>query len=332
MAGPARLPRDFLDTRRAPFSGAYQMAPDDFFPIPAPERHDRALDRYVPVQVDEALRQRAVAQRRAQLLRRLAELNQFEDDEEERLARIEAAIDGYGLDNQPVALFYLLGYTIDDRYLVRGDRAIELDELLDSVIDIRSAQRRNRASLLLAPRREFYSDMRMLLREQTERLNDFTINVVKPIAEVEAIMLREAFIFIIGGAVIRGGAWVLQWLLGLRRVQRLTMLLGALRLYSGSATTRGALLVLTLVRRFLTGLGKLLLLALSVKGTIGVAIEILDQLAIIHRYIAGVKQSHDEIHAEGGMILEGWEVSADPLEQEMIDYLQSTLPQDVGAE
>src|SRR5262245_3619980 len=103
------------------------MAADDFFPIPAPHGSDPALDQYVPVAVVDAFRQKAIAQRRAQLLRRLAELNQYEDDESERLARIKTAIEDYGLDNQPTVLFHLLGYTINDRYLVR-DFAIGLDD------------------------------------------------------------------------------------------------------------------------------------------------------------------------------------------------------------
>ena len=57
----------------------------------------------------------------------------------------------------------------------------------------------------------------------------------------------------------------------------------------------------------------------------------LDQLAIIYGYFAGVTASSRQMDEAGGIAVEGWEVSDDPYEQEIVDYLSSRLlPRDVA--
>ena len=242
------------------------MAPGEYFPIPTPNVEDHKLERYVPVSVDDAFRHKSTAQSRARLLLALAALNDFEDTEKERLDRIEAAVNKYGLDNQPTVLFYLLGYTIDDRYLVGTSRETALADLIEEALRVRNVFNKIRASSVLAPRKEYYADAVMRFRDQAEALNDFTMNVVKPIADLEAIALREAAFIIIGGEVIRGGAWLAEWVGGLRFVAEFASVLRWTQTFVALVAPR-TFLPSPFLQNFVTGLGRLLLFGLAVKET-----------------------------------------------------------------
>jgi len=324
-----RLSRDFLSARRVGREAGFQLRPGEVFPIDILES-DGSLT-YVPVPVTQAWRDRERARSRAVILARAPAYG----DERAAVEHIRKTVEEHGEAFQCFALFYLLGYDIDLKFLIDAHSAEPFDSLLDRW-KIRNPFVRIRAVAYLAPGRLDYIQTLLDRRDARMRTEEFQQEVVVPAMEVEAIVIREVALFYIGGEVlelalegsVRVGAWIFEWLTGMR--YQFALFKAARALMSAGGTGVEIYKAVTLARemsKFLIPLG---MLGMTVRASLPVGAEILGKFLRILDFFLDL-HLHEKMMAEkGGVSFDGWVSSPDPSEDRFLDYLQAQM--DLGGQ
>jgi len=225
-AGYAPLSRAFLDDRRSGLD-RFQLAPEEAFPIDLPADYS-SLRFYVPVSLRKAQALWPMAGSLARNIRLSVQALSGESDEAKYQAA-RALLPGQAIrleqddrDPREVALFRLLRYQVTEDNIVDASHSISMEELLRDVFEMRSGSGNWRALVdLLTPGRQIYREDfrgRQVAYDRGVRLRD---NVIMPLFQIEAIVIREVLLLEVGGTLFEvGGEAVMQFLGFLARTSR----------------------------------------------------------------------------------------------------------------
>lgn len=276
---------------------------------------------YVPVPVDDALVFDDAAVR---LLRGLRLLGEHLEEEEDRAVAMAALLDRFGERVRAVALFKGLGYYANTHYeIYRVRRRHTLRDLLEQDLRLESSAAQRKVAARFQPVYWFAEEVGRLQARQDVQAAE--VEAAWSVAHSLLAVEREIALFIVGGEVIRGGAWLVEWVRGLDGVQAVVRAVLAFALRSEAAGS--AFLLLEELVLAVKTLGHLLLALLTLVGTHDVVVEIIPALAKLEDLVFGYAAAELEARRAGAAALSGWVVDDDPVDEAFVRYLMAQQPE-----
>ena len=293
------LKQDYLKSFASPKSGTYRLDPGGLFPIDLGDG-----EHFVPVSVEKAIMHEAQGRSIGSYIMRLYNVH----DIDARYRELERVLKKHERKTTvAVILFYMLGYRIDENYIVDGNHVKSLDEFIKTfLLPENEADEFSRFRILLTTRSGFktYYEALKISEAEAERALKFLSQVIVPLANIQRIIIEEALMTMSGAQALRLVRPILSLLSKAREIIRFSRYgLEMARIYGNLPTAR---LLVRIITPNLERLLKLSLKALGLIGDLDTASKILAELAKMHASMAQIIEFQKELLKEGIILLEGW--------------------------
>lgn len=216
-----------------------------------------------------------------------------------------------------VVLFLMLGYRVTPSYTVHAKHTHSLKWLVEDILQLKGAAAEDTRMLLLS-RAGFrtYEDILVRTEEEARIAWNFTYGVIRPIAEIERIIINEALSRM---GLING---LYRWAKGLRVAAQVAKLLNPFyQLIRMTSQLSGARFVLKLAQPPLELAVTTILHAASIVDSLETTVKVLDQLLVAYHALSDLSDFQASIHKNGGILLGTWKEFVDPIEKAFIDEI-----------
>jgi len=314
---PDKLSVSYLERHRLRLRDAYAFSPDEYFPIEVQNLFYGGTGMvYMPVLVGDLQSYRS---RGESLLRAMRLIGSNSESEDERTDLLYELLKQSRDPVKLTALFFGLGYSLyEPGCEIRRGKLLTVARFF--VQDLRVSLVSHQQHLFSRlPQFYGFPEIAAGVVVALEEKKDLEDSMVWPLVRAQAIILREAAFFVIGGEVVRAGMWLIEWGRGLAAIQATVRF--ALSLAAKYPIIAEGLVFIARALGVILNLG---LRLLDLLGMNDVLLEIMPVLVEFEDKLKACVEAEIAIRSHGAMALDGWMVDPDdPTDQEYVFELMS---------